>query len=50
MKKKIKINVWELPNKNHLEIQKKNRVLIHQPKKGKGSYRRKGKYDENYEK
>ena len=49
MKKKeiIKVNVdqTKLPNKMHFEVQKTTRVQIYKPKKGKGSYVRKGKYN-----
>ena len=37
---KIKINVWERPNKIHLEIQQRNRAHVFKARKGKGSYKR----------
>ena len=48
-KETIKVNVdqTKLPNKMHFEVQKTTRANIYKPKKGKGSYRRKRKYNES---
>jgi stalled ribosome alternative rescue factor ArfA len=45
---KIKVNVWELPNKMHFEVQKATRAHVFTPKKGCGSFTRKIKHKENY--
>ena len=42
---KVKVDQTKLPNKMHFEVQKTTRANIYRPKKGKGSYRRKGKYE-----
>jgi hypothetical protein len=44
---KIKVNVWELPNKMHFEVQKATRAHVFIPGKGRGSYTRKMKHREN---
>jgi stalled ribosome alternative rescue factor ArfA len=44
---KIKVNVWELPNKMHFEVQKSTRAHVFTPKKGRGSFTRKIKHKEN---
>lgn len=44
---KVKVDQTKLPNKMHFEVQKTTRANIYKPKKGKGSYRRKRKYNEN---
>ena len=37
---KVKVNQTKLPNKMHLEVQKRTRANIFKPKKGKGSFKR----------
>ena len=44
---KVKVDQTKLPNKMHFEVQKTTRANIYKPKKGKGSYRRKRKYNGN---
>lgn len=43
---KIKVDQTKLPNKLHFEVQKTTRATIYKPKKGKGSFRRNKKVDE----
>lgn len=43
---KIKVDQTKLPNKLHFEIQKKTKATIYKPKKGKGSFKRNKKIDE----
>lgn len=43
---KIKVDPTKLPNKLHFEVQKTTRASIYKPKKGKGSYVRKKRVDE----
>lgn len=43
---KIKVDQTKLPNKMHFEVQKTTRAQIYKPKKGRGSYVRKNKYNE----
>lgn len=45
---KIKTDLSKVPNKLHLEIQKRNRMEIFKPRKGKGSFKRNKKV-EDYE-
>lgn len=42
---KVKVDQTKLPNKMHFEVQKTTRANIYRPKKGKGSYRRRKKYE-----
>ena len=44
---KVKVDQTKLPNKMRFEVQKTTRANIYKSKKGKGSYRRKRKYNEN---
>lgn len=44
---KIKVDQTKLPNKMHFEVQKTTRASIYKPKKGKGSYVRRKKHDED---
>ncbi len=44
---KVKVDQTKLPNKMHFEVQKSTRAQIYKPKKGKGSFQRKGKYPED---
>lgn len=51
MKKKkeiihIKIDQTKLPNKLHFESQLKNKAVVFKPKKGKGSFKRNKKVDD----
>jgi len=50
MKKKITITIkpedLNLRNELHFEVQKRTRAHIHKPKKGKGSFKRNKKVDE----
>jgi stalled ribosome alternative rescue factor ArfA len=43
---KIKVDQTKLPNKLHFEVQKTTRATIYKPKKGKGSFKRNKKVDE----
>lgn len=43
---KIKVDQTKLPNKLHFEVQKTTRATIYKPKKGKGSFKRYKKVDE----
>ncbi len=43
---KIKVDQTKLPNKLHFEVQKNTRAAVFKPKKGKGSYARKKKIEE----
>jgi len=43
---KVKVNQTKLPNKLHFEVQKNTRATVFKPKKGKGSYTRKKKVEE----
>ena len=43
---KVKVDQTKLPNKLHFEVQKNTRVAVFKPKKGKGSYARKKKVEE----
>ena len=43
---KIKVDQTKLPNKLHFEVQKTTRATIYQPKKGKGSFKRNKKVEE----
>ena len=43
---KIKVDQTKLPNKLHFEVQKTTRATIYKPKKGKGSFKRTKKVDE----
>ena len=42
---KVKVDQTKLPNKMHFEVQKTTRANIYKPKKGKGSYVRRKKYE-----
>lgn len=42
---KVKVDQTKLPNKMHFEVQKATRANIYRPKKGKGSYTRRKKYE-----
>jgi len=42
---KVKVDQTKLPNKMHFEVQKTTRANIYRPKKGKGSYMRRKKYE-----
>ena len=44
---KVKVDQTKLPNKMHFEVQKTTRAQIYKPKKGKGSYQRRGKYGQD---
>ena len=51
MKKKkevihIKVDQTKLPNKMHLEVQKNTRANVFKPKKGKGSFKRNKRVDD----
>ena len=50
MKKKIEIKIkpedLNLRNEMHFEIQKRTRAHVYRPKKGKGSFRRNKKVDD----
>ena len=43
---KVKVDQTKLPNKMHFEVQKTTRAHIYKPKKGKGSYQRNKKIDD----
>lgn len=43
---KVKVDQTKLPNKLHFEVQKNTRAAVFKPKKGKGSYTRKIKVEE----
>ncbi len=43
---KIKVDQTKLPNKLHFEVQKTTSATIYKPKKGKGSFKRNKKVDE----
>ena len=43
---KVKVDQTKLPNKLHFEVQKTTRATIYKPKKGKGSFKRNKKVDE----
>lgn len=43
---KVKVDQTKLPNKLHFEVQKNTRAAVFKPKKGKGSYTRKKKAEE----
>ena len=43
---KIKVDQTKLPNKLHFEVQKTTRATIYKPKKGKGSFKRNKKVEE----
>ena len=43
---KIKVDQTKLPNKMHFEVQKTTRANIYRPKKGKGSFKRNKKVEE----
>ena len=42
---KVKVDQTKLPNKMHFEVQKITRANVYKPKKGKGSYKRRKKYE-----
>ena len=44
---KVKVDQTKLPNKLHFEVQKRTRAAVFKPKKGKGSYIRKKKVEED---
>lgn len=48
VKMKIKVNIWELPNGMHFDIQRTTRASVYKSKKGKGSYTRNSKYQISY--
>ena len=43
----IKVDQTKRPNKLHFEIQKKTRATVYKPKKGKGSFKRNKKVDDD---
>lgn len=43
---KIKVDQTKLPNKMHFEVQKTTRAQVFKPKKGKGSFKRNKRIDE----
>ena len=43
---KVKVDQTKLPNKLHFEVQKKTKAAIYKPKKGKGSFKRNKKIDD----
>ena len=43
----IKVDQTKLPNKLHFEVQKNTRATVFKPKKGKGSFKRNKKVDNN---
>ena len=43
----VKVDQTKLPNKMHFEVQKTTRAHIYKPKKGKGSYVRRSKHNQN---
>ena len=43
---KVKVDQTKLPNKMHFEVQKTTRAKIFKPKKGKGSFKRNKKVEE----
>ena len=43
---KVKVDQVKLPNKLHFEIQKNARAVTFKPKKGKGSFKRNKKVEE----
>lgn len=44
---KVKVDQTKLPNKMHLEVQKNTRANVFKPKKGKGSFKRVKKVEED---
>ncbi len=44
---KVKVDQTKLPNKFHFEVQKTTRANVYKPKKGKGSFKRKKKVEED---
>ena len=43
---KIKIDQTKLPNEMHFEVQRRTRANVFKPKKGKGSFKRNKKVEE----
>ena len=43
----IKVDQTKLPNKLHFEVQKNTRAAVFKPKKGKGSFKRNKKVEDN---
>ena len=43
---KVKVDQTKLPNKMHFEVQKNTKSAVFKPKKGKGSFKRKKKVEE----
>lgn len=43
---KVKVDQTKLPNKMHFEVQKNTKAVVYKPKKGKGSFKRKKKIEE----
>lgn len=43
---KVKVDQTKLPNKLHFEVQKTTRATIYKPKKGKGSFKRNKRVNE----
>ncbi len=43
---KIKVDQTKLPNEMHFEVQKTTRANVFKPKKGKGSFKRNKKVEE----
>ena len=44
---KVKVDQTKLPNKMHFEVQKTTRAHIQKPKKGKGSFKRVKRVEED---
>ena len=44
---KVKVDQTKLPNKMHLEVQKTTRANVYKTKKGKGSFKRVKKVEED---
>ena len=43
---KIKVDQTKLPNEMHFEVQRRTRANVFKPKKGKGSFKRNKKVEE----
>lgn len=44
---KVKVDQTKLPNKMHFEVQRKTKASVYKPRKGKGSFARKKKVEDD---